>query len=114
MHSTFGSNRTNPAAPNRSAVAQSAHLRQALVAKLGECMAGFQGEFSNESEAFLHFVRLVVNEAAALAWSTPYPQLFLMTLVDEKIHYLRNWGSRQYRVSNGLDATFSATRWEAD
>jgi hypothetical protein len=102
MHLSTRSNQTNPAAPNRSAVAQAGRFRHnILAAKLEEIRAGYLEEFRGDSPTFLHFVRLVVNEAAALACSTRYPHLFLSALVDEKLHYARRWKSRQRRV--GLD-----------
>jgi hypothetical protein len=109
------SNQTNPAHPNRSAVTQAGHFRNnTLAAKLEEFQTGFPEEFGGESEAFLHFVRLVVNEALALACSTPYPHLFLPALMEEKLRYARQWKSRQGRVSKGLDADPIATRCGAD
>ena len=88
----------------RSAVAQPAHFHQKRAARLNEYKVGLLEEFSNESEAFRHFARLAVNEAESLAWSTPYAHLFLPSLVEEEIHYARQWASRQCRVGNGLPA----------
>jgi len=96
-------------------VAQAAHFRQnTLFGNHDRRGAGYVEEFGSESEEFLHFVWLVINEAAALACSTPYPHLFLPALVDEKLQYARNWANRQRRVGNGLDAAPGASRWEAD
>lgn len=35
------------------------------------------------------------TEAEALAWSTPYPLLFLPVLMEEKVHEARRWAARQ-------------------
>lgn len=112
MHFATESNPMDPATRSQSALAQPAHFRQTLAAKLNEYKVGLLEEFSNESEAFLHFTRLAVNEAESLAWSTPYAHLFLPALAEEKIQYARQWASRQCRVGNGLDAVAATTSHE--
>ena len=115
MHCSTQFNQTNPASPNRSPVAQADHFHHNVIAtKLEEFKVGILEEFGRESAAFLRFVGLVVNEAAALACSTPYPHLFLPALVDEKLHYARRWKIRQRRVGHELDAVSGSTSWEAD
>lgn len=93
----------------QSALAEPAHLDQKLVAKLNEYKAGLLAQFSSESEVFLHFARLAINEAESLAWSTPYPHLLFPTLAEEKIHYVWQWASRQWRVGSGLTVVATAT-----
>jgi hypothetical protein len=41
---------------------------------------------------------LTVNEAAALAWTTPYPLLVLPSLLSEKVSKLRQHQARQNRI----------------
>jgi DNA-binding response OmpR family regulator len=114
-HCSTQFNQTNPADPNHSSVAQVEHFHDGIIAaKLEEFKVGYMEEFRHDPEPFLHLVGLVVNEAAALACSTPYPHLFLPALVDEKLNYARRWKSRQCRVGNGLNAVPVATCWEAD
>jgi hypothetical protein len=43
-------------------------------------------------------VRQAVTEAEALAWSTPYPLLFLPVLFEEKLTSARQWADRQQEV----------------
>ncbi len=108
---------TNPATRSQSALAQAAHCRQAFAAKLNEYKVGLLEDLSNEPEAFLHFVRLAVNEAESLACATPYAHLFLPVLAEEKIRSARQWASRQCRIGSGLIAISTATgheliRWD--
>lgn len=37
-------------------------------------------------------------EAEALAWSTPYPLLFLPGLMEEKLHKAHQWVNRQREI----------------
>ena len=85
-----------------SAKAQPAVFRQALVAKLNGYKAGLLADFRDESEGFLRLIRLAINEAEGLAWSTPYAHLLLPALAEEKIQCVRRWTSHQHRVSPGL------------
>ena len=39
-----------------------------------------------------------VAEAAALAWSTNYPLLFLPALMEEKVQSARHWSKRQQEI----------------
>jgi len=100
----------NHPARSKSGRAQPAHFHQKLAARLNKYKVGLLEELSNESETFLHFARLAVNEAESLAWSTPYAHLFLPALVEEKIQYARQWASRQDRVGNGLPAATTCHR----
>ena len=43
-------------------------------------------------------VQQAVNEAEALAWSTPYPLLFLPELAREKILSAQQWSRRQEEI----------------
>jgi hypothetical protein len=102
MHFKTSPNPSNRAIRTHSPPPQPPHFRLTLAAKLTAYKAELLEEFNDESEAFLRFVRLAVNDAESLAWSTPYAHLFLPVLVEEKIQYARQWADRQSRVSNGL------------
>jgi hypothetical protein len=39
-----------------------------------------------------------VAEAEALAWTTPYPLLFLPALAEEKVVHARQWSERQQEI----------------
>ena len=43
-------------------------------------------------------VKQAATDAEALAWSTPYPLLFLPVLMEEKVEGARLWMSRQREV----------------
>jgi hypothetical protein len=43
----------------------------------------------------LRLLRLAAGEAEALAWSTPFPHLFLPVLLDEKLDAVRRYLARQ-------------------
>jgi len=43
-------------------------------------------------------VRRAVEEAAALAWSTPVPHLFLPELLAEKVAGAKEWVDRQRKI----------------
>ena len=46
-----------------------------------------------------------LNEAEALAWQTPYPQLFFPVLAEEKAMSARRWASQQERIRQRLNWT---------
>lgn len=103
---------TKPGACSQFRLAQPDRLHQRRSAKLAEYKVTLLAEFSKESKAFRHFVGLAVNEAASLAWSTPFAHWLLPALAEEKIRYARQWASLQYRVGNGLAADASTQRHE--
>lgn len=45
-----------------------------------------------------HVVKRAATDAEALAWSTPYPLLFLPALMEEKVEGARLWLSRQREI----------------
>jgi hypothetical protein len=100
MYLAAKSSPANIAAHNRSAPALPTRFRQIIAARLNEYKAGLLEEFSSESKVFLHFVRLAVNEAESLAWSTSFAHLFLPALAEEKIQYARQWTNRQCRIGS--------------
>ena len=52
-------------------------------------------DFSGGSEVRRHWVRLALNEAEALAWLTPFPDLLFPALAEEKARKLSFWADRQ-------------------
>jgi hypothetical protein len=64
-------------------------FRQAAAAEVSEYKAGVLRAFRDESEAFLHVIRLAINEAEGLASSTPYAHLLLPVLVEEKLESMQ-------------------------
>jgi hypothetical protein len=45
-----------------------------------------------------HLFERMVGEAEALAWTTPYPLLFLPVLAQEKVLSARQWAERQRQI----------------
>ena len=75
---------TSPASPCGKVVAQ---IEQAKAATFSE----FRQELGNQR----HLLRLVINEAEALAWQTGYPHLLFPTLAEEKARAIANWDRHQ-------------------
>jgi hypothetical protein len=63
-------------------------LKSAITANLAEEFAGVLR---------LETTRQVVNEADALAASTPFPALFLPALAEEKVVFATRWQNKQRR-----------------
>lgn len=61
-------------------------LKERLVAELS---SRFEGRLDE------HRLRQVINEADALAATTPFPALFLPTLAEEKVRAAADWQARQ-------------------
>src|SRR5262245_31466317 len=57
-------------------------------------------------------VRGAVGEAEALAWSTPYPMLFLPELVEEKVAAARTYASRQESILRRQQQALAAVEVE--
>ena len=57
-------------------------------------------EFLKDTPEAVHWDRLLhaANEAAALAWMTPFPLLVLPTLLTEKAEGLRHWEQHQEEI----------------
>jgi len=52
-------------------------------------------DFGGTSEAQRHLLHLALNEAEALAWQTPFPDLLFPVLAEEKATALKHWAARQ-------------------
>jgi hypothetical protein len=65
--------------------------------KLHDLKEGVVAELSSRFEGMLdeHQLRQVINEADALAATTPFPALFLPTLAEEKVRSAAHWQARQ-------------------
>jgi hypothetical protein len=58
---------------------------QKLVAQINDSKNRILAEFQDLFGTYDQPIRLALNEAEALAWQTPYPQLFFADLAAEKI-----------------------------
>ena len=45
-----------------------------------------------------HLLDLTLNEAEALAWLTPFPDLLFPVLAEEKTWELKQWATRQQAI----------------
>jgi hypothetical protein len=52
-------------------------------------------DFGGTLEAQRHLLHLALNEAEALAWQTPFPDLLFPVLAEEKATALKHWAARQ-------------------
>ena len=68
-------------------LSQVAKTKDAIVAQFGDLVADHE-----------HALQLALNEAEALAWQTPVPQLVFPDLAEEKAQGVVNWISRQRLV----------------
>lgn len=59
-----------------------------------QVMAQFRGLIADHEQA----LRLALNEAEALAWQTPYPDLVFTDLAEEKARAVAAWTARQQVV----------------
>jgi len=88
----------------QSLLAQPGPIRQIVVTKLDDYKTRLLEELKAEPQTFLDHVKSAITEAEALAWSTPYPHLFLPALAEEKIACVQQWTHRQYLIAiNSLD-----------
>ncbi len=60
------------------------------------------------SELPKSLIHQAVHEADALATLTPFPALFLPTLLEEKVALARDWSKRQRRLLGGRQIALAA------
>jgi hypothetical protein len=65
---------------------------------LEEVKGSLWRDFGGTSEAQRHLLRLTLNEAEALAWQTPFPDLLFPLLAEEKARALEQWTTHQRAV----------------
>ena len=70
---------------------------RAAVARLGrQFLAELAGEYKSSLPG--QWLEGALAEAEAVAWSTPFPLLFLPELAREKAHNARQWAERQQEI----------------
>jgi hypothetical protein len=79
---------TSPSSPAPASLPQ-------LVAQLEKTRAAILNEFRQTSKLDERLLQLALNEAAALAWQTGFPQLVFPILAAEKAHAVAAWHARQ-------------------
>lgn len=78
-----------------------------LLRQMEEVKGALWRDFGGISEAQQHLLHLAVNEAEALAWETPFPDLLFPVLAEEKATALKLWAAHQRVVQRGR--TFSGS-----
>ncbi len=71
---------------------------QKLIAQIKEAKDRILAEFQDRYETHEQLLRLALNEAEALAWQTPYPQLVFPGLAVEKAQAVAAWSSHQRSI----------------
>ncbi len=71
--------------------------REARLADLKERLAR-QYAATMEPPALKPAIERAVNDAASLAWATPFPLLVLPALAEEKVNLVRRQADRQARI----------------
>ena len=72
--------------------------RAALNIRLERLKEQLLARHVNEADEFAAFLRRAADEAASLAWTTPYPLLILPELLEEKVAAARRQAERQGSV----------------
>jgi hypothetical protein len=81
--------------PNRNLADRCLASCQKLIAQIKETKDRILAEFQDRYETQEQLLRLALNEAEALAWQTPYPQLVFADLAVEKAQAVAAWSSHQ-------------------
>ena len=66
-----------------------------LLRQMEEVQGSLWRDFGRTLEAQRHLLHLALNEAEALAWQTPFPDLLFPVLAEEKATALKHWAARQ-------------------
>jgi len=87
-------------------------VRGSLEAKLEELKARLLMPLIDESKnaAEAAPLRLAANEAAGLAWFTPFPLLFLPALLEEKVYAAQRQEARQRQIREKTEALLALAR----
>lgn len=92
MNTNRGADENN--GTSKFAVACAEQCRK-LGAALAEAKESLVAEFKETYEIHERLLRLIINEAEALAFETEYPHLVFPTLALEKVRVAANWHERQ-------------------
>jgi hypothetical protein len=100
MTTTIETNGRESKGPGTGTLAKCTELCRTAARKLKQLEAQLISKLTAETQDSVprQLVQQAVNEAEALAWSTPYPLLFLPELAQEKIQSARQWNRRQQEI----------------
>jgi len=84
----------------KSYLAGSINACRNLATKFNQLKDTLMQKFAREYQSLVpsHLLQQAIVEAEALAWSTPYPLLFLPDLAEEKVLNARQWTERQQQI----------------
>jgi hypothetical protein len=77
-----------------------------ILAQIGRAKDAIFAEARDTLEVQDQMLRLVLNEAEALAWQTRFPHLFFPALAVEKVQEAAAWDSRQRAVAGRTRASY--------
>jgi len=95
---------THETASTRNLADRCVACYQKIASQISEAKDRIVAEFQDLLETNEHLLRLALNEAEALAWQTPYPQLVFADLATEKIQAVANWSEHQSSVRRANSA----------
>jgi hypothetical protein len=100
MTTTIETNERKVKAPGAGTLAKCTEICRNAARKLKQLEEQLMHKLTAETLDSVpqRLVRQAVNEAEALAWSTPYPLLFLPELAQEKVQSARQWSRRQQQI----------------
>ena len=100
MTTTIETNERNSRGPKTGTLAKCTELCRTAARKLRQLEEQLINKLTAEAQDSVpqRLVQQAVNEAEALAWSTPYPLLFLPELAQEKVQSARQWSRRQQEI----------------
>src|ERR1051325_11703139 len=69
-----------------------------LVAQIKQTRNSLLTEYRESVKTHQQLLQLALNEAEAIAWQTPYPQLFFPSLAQEKVQAVASWEAHQQLI----------------
>ncbi len=80
-----------------------------IPARMGKARAGIAAESRHALRGHERLLQLALNEAEALAWQTPYPDLVFPALAAEKVQAVVDWNRRQQAIRQAEPVLVLAT-----
>lgn len=69
-----------------------------VLRRLARMKVKIEREFAQEMAGYEQVLKAAINEAEAVAWQTPYPQLFFPVLAEEKAVEAQEWAGHQRAI----------------
>lgn len=84
--------------PKGESISRFSNSCQKVLAQIQKARAAILTQFRGLIADHEQALRLALNEAEALAWETPFPQLVFPDLAEEKARAVEAWSLHQRRV----------------